>query len=49
LKVPQLKKVILGGHFWSRGNFCVTSGDVTKEIIEEYLTHYFELKVMMIL
>jgi putative transposase len=33
-----------GRHFWARGYFCVTSGEVTEEMIEEYLEHHFEPK-----
>ncbi|RPH41219.1 MAG: IS200/IS605 family transposase, partial [Desulfobulbaceae bacterium] len=28
--------------FWARGYFCVTSGELTKEMIQEYLAHHFE-------
>ena len=41
---PQLKKRYWGPHFWARGYFCVTSGDVTEEMIKEYLEHHFEIK-----
>ena len=39
---PHLKKRYWGQHFWGRGYFCVTSGDLTKEMIQEYLEHHFE-------
>ena len=39
---PMLKKRYWGRHFWARGYFCVTSGELTKEMIEEYLAHHFE-------
>lgn len=42
---PMLKKRYWGRHFWARGYFCVTSGDVTDEMIKEYLEHHFEAKV----
>jgi len=42
---PVLKKRYWGRHFWARGYFCVTSGDVTDEMIKEYLEHHFEPKV----
>ena len=32
---PQLKKRYLGRHFWARGYFCVTAGELTKEMIME--------------
>jgi len=31
---PDLKKKYLGHHFWARGYFSVTSGDVTEEMIK---------------
>jgi len=34
----------LGRHFWIRGYFCVTAGELTKEMIDEYLSHHFEEK-----
>ena len=42
---PDLKKRYWGRHFWARGYFCVTSGNVTDEMIKEYLEHHFEPKV----
>ena len=39
---PHLKKRYWGSHFWARGYFCVTSGELTKEQIHEYLSHHFE-------
>ena len=41
---PHLKKRYWGRHFWARGYFCVTAGELTKEMIEEYLEHHFESK-----
>ena len=41
---PDLKKIYWGRHFWARGYFCVTSRDVTEEMIKEYLEHHFEVK-----
>ena len=40
----HVKKRYLGQHFWARGYFCVTAGELTKEIIQEYLLHHFEPK-----
>ena len=31
-----------GKLFGTRGYFCVTSGKLTKEMIQEYLEHHFE-------
>lgn len=39
---PHLKKRYWGKHFWARGYFCVTSGELTKDMIQEYLEHHFE-------
>jgi len=39
---PQLKKRYWGRHFWARGYFCATVGDMTEEMIKEYLEHHFE-------
>ena len=41
---PELKKRYWGRHFWARGYFCVTSGEVTEEMIRHYLEHHFEPK-----
>jgi len=42
---PLLKKRYWGRHFWARGYFCVTSGELTEEMIKNYLDHHFEPKV----
>jgi putative transposase len=39
---PRLKKRYWGRHFWARGYFCVTVGQLTEEMIKEYLEHQFE-------
>ncbi len=41
---PHLKKRYWSRHFWARGYFCVTAGELTKQMIEEYLEHHFEAK-----
>ena len=41
---PHIKKRYWGRHFWARGYFCVTAGELTKEMIEQYLEHHFEGK-----
>jgi putative transposase len=38
---PALRKRYWGRHFLARGYFCVTSGEVTDEMIKEYLEHHF--------
>jgi putative transposase len=39
---PMLKKRYWGRHFWARGYFCTTVGQMTEEMVQEYLTHHFE-------
>jgi putative transposase len=39
---PHIKKRYWGRHFWGRGYFCATAGQVTDEMIESYLAHHFE-------
>ena len=40
LEFPELKKVYWGRHFWARGFFSATSGNVTDEIINEYINRH---------
>lgn len=37
---PQLKKTYWGKHFWAIGYAAFSSGDVTDEMIEEYLDNH---------
>ena len=39
---PMLRKRYWGQHFWGRGYFCATAGQVTEEMIKVYLEHHFE-------
>ena len=39
---PLIKTRFWGQHFRARGYFCVTSGELTKEMIEKYQVHLFE-------
>jgi putative transposase len=39
---PKLKQRYWGRHFWARGYFCATVGQVTEEMIKSYLEHHFE-------
>lgn len=39
---PHVKKQYWGRHFWARGYFCATVGQMTDEMVEEYLAHHFE-------
>ena len=41
---PILKKRYWGRHFWARGYFCATVGQMTEEMIKRYLEHHFEPK-----
>ncbi len=41
---PHVKKRYWGRHFWAQGYFCVTAGELTQAIIDEYLAHHFERK-----
>ena len=41
---PDLQKRYWGRHFWARGYFCATSGELTEEMIKNYLEHHFEPK-----
>jgi putative transposase len=39
---PHLKKRYWGRHIWARGCFCATVGQMTEEMIKNYLEHHFE-------
>ena len=38
----MLKKRDWWRHFWARGYFCATVGQMTEEMVQEYLAHHFE-------
>jgi len=38
----HIKKRYWGKHFGARGYFCATMGQMTEEMIKEYLEHPFE-------
>jgi putative transposase len=42
MEYPELKKRYWGRHFWARGYFCATIGQMTGEMIKQYLEHHFE-------
>jgi len=42
---PELKKRYWRQHFWARGYFCVTSGEVTEDMIKNYIEHHFEPRI----
>jgi len=37
---PNLRKRYWGRHFWARGYFCTTSGNVTDDIILQYIEQH---------
>ncbi len=39
---PHVKKRYWGRHFWARGYFCATVGQMTEQMIQHYLEHHFE-------
>jgi len=39
---PHLKKRYWGRHIWAGGYFCATVGQMTEEMIKNYLEHHFE-------
>ena len=41
---PELRRRYWGRHFWARGYFCATVGQMTEEMIKQYLEHHFEPK-----
>src|SRR5205085_4599152 len=34
---PHLRKKFWGRHMWARGYFCVSSGNVTDDVIKQYI------------
>ena len=42
MEFPDLKKKYWGQHLWARGYFAVSAGNVTAEMIKEYIEHHFE-------
>lgn len=39
---PELRKRYWGQRFWARGYFCTTSGNVTNEVIVNYIEKHVE-------
>lgn len=35
--MPNLKKIFWGKHFWSRGYLAVSTGNITDEMMQEYI------------
>ncbi len=44
MEFPELRKKYWGQHFWARGYFAVSTGNVSTKMIEEYIKHHFESK-----
>ena len=44
LEFPELKKRYWGQHLWARGYFAVSAGNVSSEMVAEYIKHHFENK-----
>lgn len=42
LEYPELKRRYWGGHFWAIGFGAWTTGNITKEMVNEYLKHHNE-------
>ncbi len=36
---PHLRKTFWGQHLWARGYFCCSSGNVTDEVIKQYIAN----------
>ena len=39
---PELRKRYWGRHFWARGYFSVTSGNITDDMIMEYIDNHID-------
>ena len=37
MEFPDLRKRYWGRHFWARGYFCTTSGNITDDVLLQYL------------
>jgi putative transposase len=37
---PELKRQYWGQHMWARGYFCATIGEITEEMIKEYIENH---------
>ena len=44
MEFPDLNKRYWGQHLWARGYFAVSTGNVSKEMVAEYIKHHFENK-----
>ena len=39
MEFPHLKKQFWGRHVWARGYFCCSSGNLTDEIVAQYIAN----------
>ena len=39
MEFPHLRKQFWGRHLWARGYFCCSSGNVTDEIVKQYIAN----------
>ena len=42
MEFPDLRKRYWGQHLWARGYFAVSVGNVTKDMVTEYIKHHYE-------
>jgi len=42
MEFESLRKRYWGQHLWARGYFAVSVGNITDEIVKQYLEHHFE-------
>ena len=42
MEFPHIKKQYWGQHMWARGYFCCSTGNVTDEIVSEYIANQTE-------
>ena len=40
IEFPAIRKRYWGRHFWARGYFCTTTGNITDEIILQYINQH---------
>jgi putative transposase len=40
MEFPELKKRYWGRHFWAIGYGCWSTGNITDEMVNEYLEHH---------
>jgi putative transposase len=44
MEFPELRKRYWGQHLWARGYFAVSTGNVSSQMLKEYIEHHFEAK-----